>query len=804
MLGISARWSVRWYGLLPDIHCGQTTVDLGGRSRFAILMTLALSCAVFWSASSAMACNNEPLRTGLGVSALLSSCRAYELVSPPYKEGYPVELTGYAQNGERAIVYSLGNLVGTEGSAESAVEGSLYTDTRTDDGWGLSPLNPSPNEYVGQIPIFYPEASSNSTLWEMHTPNQSALTRDLYLRSEAGHFALIGPLGPSKTGSEEPSNAIDILPYGITHVVATTSDYDHIVLDASSTEDQWSFDKTKPSAGGLNGSLYEYSGLERDHPTVKFPILVGVTGEKDSSALIGECGVVLGSGGNGSEYNAMSRDGEKLFFTVAPARECSGTKGPNTPEIYLREHGSLSSPEPAKTTDISTSQCTQSCGSSESGKNFEGASEDGNQAFFTSTQKLTNTAIDGTASGTATPEQGQGCAATEEGAGGCNLYMYDASIPSEQCKTENKCLTVISKEGEVLGVAGVASNGARIYYVSRSAPVGKAALVNEPNLYVYNGSTNQTTYIATLSKSDSNVWRREFNRPVEVGGSDGQFLLFVSASPYLDAESGVTQLYEYDAETGELVRVTQGEDGYADDGNAVEAGILRTSIQNKAKALGDAQTVYSDENRLNLSSNGKIVVFETQGELSPRATAAKQKCFSVYEFNAESAISSGKVHLISDGADTQLNKGTECGATFLRMDSDGNNVLFSTADPLLQEDTDGTERDIYDARVEGGFPSSKSTEEFDLCSSEICQTQASSAPNFLTPTSATENAELPVQGIERKPSGKEKQAHTRTPLAKACKTRKRTRMRRRCVRKAHRLRAIGKQKNLYEIGMPQR
>ena len=743
------------------------------------------------AAGSEGPCPNEQLRSELN-STLLPDCRAYEMVTPPFKEGYPLGLSGFAASGEKAVVYGLGSLAEVAGSGESALNATMYFDTRTANGWRLSALNPSQNEYVGQIPVFYPEASSGETLWEMHTPEQSVLRRDLYLRTEAGGFELIGPMGPFVEGDEAPSNAIDTLPYGIDHVVAATRSYDHIVLEGSSTEDRWGFDDTK---GTRAGSLYEYSGIKRE-----YPILVGVRGkEKGGSELIGECGTVLGSGPSGSVYNALSDDGEVVFFTAAPRGSdgCTGG-GPESEEVYARMHGSLVSSLPAETVDVSASECSEACAvasPANAGKNFEGASENGGEVFFTSTQKLTDSAVDGTASGTAAPEQGEGCAVTEAGEGGCNLYMYDFGDPAEACAKEGKCLTTISEHGEVLGVAGMAENGARVYYVSRNPPAGKPELIGEPNLYVYDAFTGKTTFIATLSTSDDNVWRRVFDHPVEVAGEDGQFLLFASASQSLDSETNVTQLYEYDAETGELVRVTQGENGYSNDGNSVLAGVLRTTIQNTVKALGDGTDIQSAENHLNISSNGKVVVFETSGELSSRATSAAQGCSSVYEFSSEGPIDSGSVHLLSDGADTQLDKGPECGATFLRMDASGNNILLSTADPLLPTDDDGVQRDIYDARVDGGFPLHLS--EPSSCASGSCEASPSIAPSLGVPGSATQSVEAdmsPSPSVKApsvsKKSTKSEYARKQKlrKLASALKEcrRKPARDRGRCERLAHR------------------
>ncbi len=633
--------------------------------------------------ADAEACPNEALRTELG-SGSLPDCRAYEMVTPPYKEGYPLFAFRYAANGEKAIVGGLANLAGASGAGEAPLEGDLYIDARTQSGWQLSPLNAPLSEFVGQIPLGY-EAAKGLTLWDQHTPAQSSTTRNMYIRSATGGYSLVGPLTvPFASEEEEENDYISTREIHYDQPVATTSDFGHIVLSAIAPEDYWPFDETYGSAG----SLYEYSGLDNTEP-----ILVGVRGgKKGSREVISGCGTLLGGwAGGGSTYNALSADGESVFFT---ATVCEGRPA----EVYARLHGSLVSPGVAKTVDVSGSECNPACSGEASGKNFEGASEDGGIVFFTSTQKLTNDAVDGAASGNAA--EGRGCARTPEGFGGCNLYVYNFGKPGVECQEFGKCLSLVGG-GEVLGVAGIAEDGQRVYYVKRASG-------NMPDLYVYDVATGESKLVATLSftgEEEETIWQRVFRHPVEVSGEDGRFLLFVSATPGLTADdhASTPQLFEYDAVTGELVRVSKGEDGYNENGNAAAAGVGPESISGIAQELGHGFDFKSGGDRLNVSFDGRTVVFKSRGRLSGLATSAERGCSSIYEFRTGGLLSEGSVHLLSDGVDVQA-RGAECGAGFEGIDGSGDDVLFSTADPLSLGDVDGVERDIYDARVEGGFP----------------------------------------------------------------------------------------------------
>jgi hypothetical protein len=700
---------------------------------------MVLALGILWAPATTLAtvggeeCPNDALRLEVG-SGLLPDCRAYEMVSPPYKEGYPMFALSYSSDGEKAILYSLADLAGNPGTSENGVTGAVYLDTRTASGWQVSPLNSPLSEYVGQVLVAF-EADRGATLWKQHTREQSASTRGLYVRSPAGVFSFVGPLDPPGGIEGEESNVMETGVSKIDNPIAATSDYWHEVLFAAAREDYWPFDATE----GAGGSLYEYSGLNNERPR-----LVGVSGEKDSTQLLGLCGTVLGGG---TTYNALSADGETIFFTLLP----QGTNGcfapaPTVAEIYARIHGSGTSPAAAETVDVSASECTSGCGN-ESGKNFEGASEGGEQLIFTSTQKLTNDAVDGTGSGDAA--KGAGCAGTATGNGGCNLYAYDFTAPM------GERLKLVAEGGEVLGVAGVAEDGSRVYFVSRAVlaaaggnEYGVAPQAEQPNLYVYDTASKVAKFIATLNgTSDKGDWRRPYRRPVEVAGEGGRFLLFVSSRTGVtpDDTGAQAQLFEYDAATAELVRVTKGEGGYNEDGNDVSLGVSLEAIEGFSERLGRGEDFKTKTNRLNVSDSGKTVFFEMRGQLSPRALSAQQGCSDIYEFSSAGAISQGSVHLVSDGRDTELYKGALCGAQLQGMDASGADVLLSTADPLLPGDVDGVQRDIYDARVRGGFESLPGVAS---CGSP-CEEPSAGARSVVTPGSVRQSVEPGVASVVR-------------------------------------------------------
>jgi len=358
-----------------------------------------------------------------------------------------------------------------------------------------------------------------------------------------------------------------------------------------------------------------------------------------------------------------------------------------------------------------------------------------------------------------------------------------------------------------MGVAAIAEDGARVYYVSRVAiggknPENEGAKAGEPNLYVYDALTGRTAFIATLNTTyDEEDWRREFPRSVQVTGENGRFALFVSAEGALTSDdtkaSGVSQLFEYAAQEerkpAELVRVTKGENGFNENGNNVSVGVAPSSIIDPMVSMGRNEDFKGDTNRLNISDDGRTVVFATAGQLSQYATSAASECTSVYEFREDVGFSNGTVSLISDGADLQPFGGT-CGAQFEGMDGSGENILFSTADSLVPGDLDGTERDLYDGRVGGGVAAPADI----TCSVARCASGPQTVPDLPEAgggSSLTQEAEgglAPVvHPVSRQQAKKRKSGRVKPVAApRSCSKRRREQVGKRCekaTRRSHRL-----------------
>ena len=199
-----------------------------------------------------------------------------------------------------------------------------------------------------------------------------------------------------------------------------------------------------------------------------------------------------------------------------------------------------------------------------------------------------------------------------------------------------------------------------------------------------------------------------------------------------DTSEAIKQVFEYDALNGTLSRVSIGENGYNNNGNGVEAVIAGKSEYEETfqpSSYFKGATV---------SADGSYVFFQSPDGLTPQAlnmaVIGKSSATAnfgenlyannVYEYHG------GHVYLISDGQDISSHEGNSQ-VKLLATDPSGRDVFFRTGDQLVGQDQDSNV-DIYDARVDGGFPSPAEPK---TCTGDACQGGLSGTPALLSPGS---------------------------------------------------------------------
>jgi Tol biopolymer transport system component len=399
---------------------------------------------------------------------------------------------------------------------------------------------------------------------------------------------------------------------------------------------------------------------------------VGLIPTSGTTCTGAECAAAGGEelGGRNSETpeldnHAISSDGSRIVFSTG--REESEK------HIYDRLNGTT-------TVDVSASQRTPPEPGTPSA-HYQDASADGFHVLFTSEGALTNDAVP---------------------ASGRNLYDYNV-------ETGQLADLTATDDARVGVLAGVSEDASHIYFTAEgvlaanSNSHGDKAVAGEPNLYLWNGG--QTTFIATTF-----ITQERQEQPTRVTPDGAQFAFNSRARltgyDNTDVNTGEpdTEVYLYDAAANRLTCVSCNPSG--------------------ARPTGVSDIRWADSVRYrprNLTSDGSRLFFTSRDALLPGDTNGLS---DVYEWEAEgsgscqsSADNGGCLYLISSGR----------GATnsyFADASPSGNDVFFETGDRLVGEDEDDY-ADLYDARVDGGFPEPPPTAS---CEGESCRGEGSHAP----------------------------------------------------------------------------
>ncbi len=632
-------------------------------------LLVAAGLVVPGAALAGEGCPNELLRAESN-SLGLPDCRAFEMVTPAEKNSahvYPINNgTGptVAADGSSLAGESAEGFAGIENNEVGGTEKVFYRFSRVGSGWVTTPLQP----YRG-------EAESIGIKDSVWGPAEKVTVGRLRLRAADGVLSEIGPVWPPALGPRQRRY----------HRVlgAAAEAVNGVVFNTLEPGLLWPFDST--IGGPVNGSgqavvglpLYEYTGTGNSAPS-----LVGVSGGAGSTELVSQCGIELG--GNDHEEglrNAVSEGGGTVFFTATGADRfaCGGTQPPVS-ELFARIDGSRT----VAVSEPSAADCPLcDTGAPEDGV-FQGASADGSRVFFTTTQPLL---------GGDTSE---------------NLYEYDFDPPAGQPKVVRVSAgdgSVSEPTAEVQSVANVSEDGSHVYFVAKGVlttaanSMGEHAQPDGENLYVWERDAEYPAGRMVFIAGCGDVGENQVT-------PDGRFLAFTSSCHLTAGDtSSSRQVFQYDAQTGSMVRVSVGLEGYDNDGNVSQAGLDARIVQ---QPVGGGLAVRGGAIARTMSDDGAYVFFQSPVALTPRATGG-----GVYEYHA------GRVWLIS--SQTGL----------IGVSASGGDVFFSTTERLVPQDTD-TQVDFYDARVGGGFPAPVTPVG---CVGEGCQGAPSSLPVFGVPSS---------------------------------------------------------------------
>jgi hypothetical protein len=690
-----------------------------------------LAMTVMWLSSAlpasadAAACPNAQVRSG--ASEHLPDCRAYEQVSPVEKDGgdavalVPLKpaQSGPCQGGETCTLAYMNVGTAFAGALGNALP-NAYLATRGEDGWQTTPITPPTPHAPANSPAKVSYAFSGDLSQAILRVPPQQLTEgapegvyNLYVRGSSGGYSLVTAAVPSELPLANCGGCYET--EDVPAYAGASSDFSHVIFEAN--------DSLVAGAPGAHvENLYEESS---GHVS-----LVGVLPDgaiPPQGATAGGGIQVVGERAHELDH-AISQDGSHVLFEAradagGPEPEQSGTT-----ELYDRIDGARTVEVSAPAPGASVERCETAGGLCNAGPaQFWAASADGSAVYFTSKAALTRESFTG-AEQPATENPGNDLYRYEVGTG----TLTDLTVDSDNANDPNGA--------DVLGVVGTSEDGSYVYFVAEGefGELGgprEGTRSGHPNLYVWHetlAGADTVKFIATLAApspeeqeklemlqlghafeydSDLGDWT---SRPIASQAyvtPNGESLAFMSVEPLTgyDNEDGVTgksdhEVFEYDAETGRLVCVSCDPGGAPPLGSAfIGAGLQET-----------ASTPFHQPR--SVSDDGSRVFFTSPDPLVPGVFGGSDK---VYEYE------DGEPLLIS---------GTEGGGSsvFLDASASGDDLFFATRERLVSSDVDELV-DVYDARVDGGFPTSAALAP---CKDSACQEPFSQPPLFSTPISA--------------------------------------------------------------------
>ena len=629
--------------------------------------------------------------TGTTGAVQLPDGRAYELVSPPGKNGADViqqtNKTHVASDGNGVTFSALSAFGDLEGTSFDTEYLSRRTGVAGTHGWRTRGINPAERGSTFGAAALGLGGNTPSYL-NAFTPDLSAAIyrswRPLTYApnvAEVTNLYKITGLGEASASVQLMSDGVAALPsawgnaklFIFPQLVGASTDLTHVVFETTLTltADAAPYQGFCAAVGavlffGCPSQLYENAGgvvrLVNRIPSAPATECDDVNGPACVPADSGQAGISALALQRYSQ-RMVSDDGRRILFQT-PA---GGESGP----IYMREDG-------ARTVQLA-----------QDGELWT-ASSDGSRVFFITSESLLGQDTDSSR----------------------DLYMYDTDAPPGNQLTLVSASSV--NDGTMETVVGASDDGHYVYFVCDGQLVPGEAPADLAGLYLWHdGSLAYIGRFSDVGDAQLNGPRTSWFAPSVMRTSrltpDGQHLLFMSRSDvgFSGREgfagydhAGHQELYLYSAETNRLACASCNPSGRPATTNAV------TNVRE-----GAAVSAATSDQSHALSDDGQHVFFSTAEALALEDTNGTS---DAYEYDA----ASGTVHLLSSGTDPSP-------SYLIDASNDGRNAFFGTRERLLRWDVDDS-YDLYDARVGGGFP--EPAIPAPACTGEACLDQGAAAP----------------------------------------------------------------------------
>jgi hypothetical protein len=658
----------------------------------------------FTTASPEPACTNP----GALGTAFLPDCRAYEMVSPPDKNGQDVLQetfkTHVTPDGNGVTFAATGGFGSLQGTSFDAEYLARRTGAAGTNGWSTQGINPP----GGAVTLAAPLTSNFPGYVDAFTPDLSAAVyiswrplTDAPNTTGVSNLYRIGGLGGGAETTQLISAGAAPLPATWLekaklliqpHFAGASTDLSHVVFESTLalTADAPPYQGFCALFGavsffGCPTHLYENAdGVVR---------LVGripngtdtACDDVNGPACVAAPSSQAGISATLQQYSQrmVSADGSRILFQTPVNAEAGN--------IYLREDG-------RRTYQLNVSEAEPSAAPQPA--TLWEASRDASRIFFTTSAPLLAADTD------SNPD----------------LYMYEVGKPAGERLTLISASSAVN-EGRVTTVLGTSDDGHYVYFVRSGQLVAGQPAADVSGLYLWHDGT--LSYIGHFVSREE-AFRNGPRTTWGFGGvartsrvtPDGRHLLFMTQSDEgfkgrggfggYD-HSGRQELYLYSADSGRLACASCNPTGKAATVDAL------TNL-----SAGNAISGITSDLTHALSDDGRHVFFATGEELLPEDT---NHVSDAYEYDS----ASGQIHLLSSGTDPAP-------SYLIDASNDGSDVFFATRQRLSAWDTDNA-YDLYDARINGGLPEPAPVPA--ACAGDSCLPTAQSGP---APASAASQA----------------------------------------------------------------
>jgi hypothetical protein len=601
-------------------------------------------------------CPNEAVRIENN-STSLPECRAYELVTSAFKASSPATLGGMDPTSEGSVAYS--SRAGNINNSGSGAVVNGYVAIRGEDRWEtVSNLNGgrgspyAPPYSIGSAEAAHGIVDLLHSIWYLKSdPTQEH--PEAYLRFPDGHFELIAHGDPGPTGADLFAGAAQ-----------DSSGRIHTIWQGGT--------------GLFNAKMFPV-GLWEVIDTARTNNGVATRVDLDNSGNpISGCNPP--NSNLEAEYRSISNDARVIYFMAQP---CESAAGIHQNQLWARVEGS-------KSYFASESNC------------FRAASDPGGECNAPSNLETEDFATDGSRAFFKTAQQLVNADTNEE----TDLYAY--TLPTDTTKGHLDCITGSSTNPQYEHILRASNDGSTVYFLAKGVlaknhdSLDQPAIAGDENLYVWQKNEKHpfgtTKFIGRIANPGDLDYLSYFSEITPNGG----YLLFMSSSSLVETDTDNSfDIYRYDAEKGELQRVSTDSSGVGGNADGL-SGYLPYNTGNR-------------HDHPAMSSDGEEIVFTTAEALSPDDGNGT---WDVYLWKK------GRTYLISSGAvgpNGEEGSAPPPFATAL-IDGSGTDIYFSTAQAMTADDVD-TVSDVYDARVGGGWSFAESSP----CSGEGC------LPSAVTP-----------------------------------------------------------------------